>query len=526
MPVSLADVGEQVEDLRLDRDVERGDRLVEDQHARLGRERARDRDALALAAGQRARAGRGSGARRGRPGRPARATRAARARPSTPPRCRRSTSSIACAALWRGSRLEYGSWKTIWTSRRGARRSLGAERAGVERSRPQAVIVPAVGAVEADDHPRDGRLARAGLADDRQRAALGHREVDVVDGDDVAELLAQPAGLEHRLRHGASDRRGSPRQRPRSSRARRQRTSPPSSASSGGRAARQASCARAQRGANAQPGGASNADTGRPGIAASRCAVAVDVGRARRERRGVRVQRVVVEQASAALRLDDLPGVHDRRAVAHRGRELEVVGDEQQRQAALAAQLVEDRHHLGLRGHVERGRRLVGEHQARLAEQRRRDHHALQQAAGQLVRVLREAPLAVVDPDVGAAPRSRARRGLGARARRAARSVSVMKSPIRRTGLMCARGSWKTIATSLAVAAQLAAAEAEHVAAVEADRAARLRAGRQQPRDRPRGHRLARARLADEPDAPRPAPIVSETSCSTVRSSPSTGSRP
>ena len=27
------------------------------------------------------------------------------------------------------------------------------------------------------------------------------------------------------------------------------------------------------------------------------------------------------------------------------------------------------------------------------------------------------------------------------------RSASVMKSPIRRTGLVCARGSWKIIAT-------------------------------------------------------------------------------
>ncbi len=37
----------------------------------------------------------------------------------------------------------------------------------------------------------------------------------------------------------------------------------------------------------------------------------------------------------------------------------------------------------------------------RLDEQRGGDHDALQQAAGQLVRVLREAPLAVGDPDVG-----------------------------------------------------------------------------------------------------------------------------
>ena len=51
----VADVGEQVQHLRLDRHVERGDRLVEDQHPRLGGQRARDRDPLALPAGQRPR---------------------------------------------------------------------------------------------------------------------------------------------------------------------------------------------------------------------------------------------------------------------------------------------------------------------------------------------------------------------------------------------------------------------------------------------------------------------------------------
>ena len=43
-------VAQQVEDLRLDRHVERGDRLVADDQLRRQRERARDADALALAA--------------------------------------------------------------------------------------------------------------------------------------------------------------------------------------------------------------------------------------------------------------------------------------------------------------------------------------------------------------------------------------------------------------------------------------------------------------------------------------------
>jgi len=49
----VPDVGEQVQHLRLDRHVERGDRLIEDQHLRLGGQRPGDRHPLPLPAGQR-----------------------------------------------------------------------------------------------------------------------------------------------------------------------------------------------------------------------------------------------------------------------------------------------------------------------------------------------------------------------------------------------------------------------------------------------------------------------------------------
>ena len=51
-PEVALEVAQQVEDLRLDRDVERRHRLVGDDQLRLQRERARDADALALAAGE------------------------------------------------------------------------------------------------------------------------------------------------------------------------------------------------------------------------------------------------------------------------------------------------------------------------------------------------------------------------------------------------------------------------------------------------------------------------------------------
>ena len=51
-PELLLQVLEQVDDLRLDRDVERGDRLVADDELRVERQRPGDADALALAAGE------------------------------------------------------------------------------------------------------------------------------------------------------------------------------------------------------------------------------------------------------------------------------------------------------------------------------------------------------------------------------------------------------------------------------------------------------------------------------------------
>ncbi len=51
-PELLLQIFEQIDDLRLNRDVERGDRLVGDDEFRTDRERPRDADALALAAGK------------------------------------------------------------------------------------------------------------------------------------------------------------------------------------------------------------------------------------------------------------------------------------------------------------------------------------------------------------------------------------------------------------------------------------------------------------------------------------------
>ncbi len=81
------------------------------------------------------------------------------------------------------------------------------------------------------------------------------------------------------------------------------------------------------------------------------------------------------------------PEIHHRHPVGDLGDHAEVVGDEHHRHAEVVlhgAQQVED---LALRGHVQRGGRLVGDQQLRVAGDRHRDHRPLPHTARQLERV-------------------------------------------------------------------------------------------------------------------------------------------
>ena len=94
----------------------------------------------------------------------------------------------------------------------GARTGFGASL----RTYPLALIPVEVAEVdgargrllEAGDHPQNGRLARAGGAEQREELPVGDLEADVVDGDDVAEGLAQtgePDSRGHRSPGGSKD---------------------------------------------------------------------------------------------------------------------------------------------------------------------------------------------------------------------------------------------------------------------------------------------------------------------------------
>ena len=98
---------------------------------------------------------------------------------------------------------------------------------------------------------------------------------------------------------------------------------------------------------------------------------------------GVGVLRVG-EQVGDVGAFDDLAGIHHQHLVGHLGDHAEIVGDEQDRHAEPALQVAQQIEDLRLDGDVERGGRLVGDQQRRLARQRHRDHDALAHAAGQL----------------------------------------------------------------------------------------------------------------------------------------------
>ena len=109
--------------------------------------------------------------------------------------------------------------------------------------------------------------------------------------------------------------------------------------------------------------------------------------------------RMLANSVARGRLLDDLAGVHHRDLVGATGDDAEVVGDEDHRHVALALLVGEQVEDLRLHGDVERGGGLVGEEQLRAAGQRDGDGDALAHAAGELVRVLVEAPLGLGDAD-------------------------------------------------------------------------------------------------------------------------------
>ena len=241
----------------------------------------------------------------------------------------------------------------------------------------------------------DRALARPRFADQAEHLARRDVEADVVDRAHrpvaPAEVLLQALHAQHRLAHSALQRR------------QRERRPAAMSASGGiavehsgngqGAARREGAAGQRVERARHLAGDRVQASP-RP----ARRAVEGTARQAGEQALRVRMARRPEQRSHVGL-LDHPAGVHDDDPVGDLGDDAEVVGDEQNRHADLAPQLVEQRQDLRLDGDVEGGRRLVGDQQQGVAREGDRDHHPLPHSARQLMRILAEALLRGRDLD-------------------------------------------------------------------------------------------------------------------------------
>ena len=110
----------------------------------------------------------------------------------------------------------------------------------------------------------------------------------------------------------------------------------------------------------------------------------------------VRMRRPVEQFGGRGL-LDLAARIHHDHAAAGLGHDAEIMRDQDHGGAGALFQLQHQVEDLRLDGHIERGGRLVGDQQSRIAGQRRGDHHALAHPAGELMRIVVEAPLGIGD---------------------------------------------------------------------------------------------------------------------------------
>ena len=185
-------VGEQIEDRGLHRDVERGRRLVADDDARIARERARNRDALLQSAGKlpRARAEIALGQPHGFGA-------AIAAAPPSPRRAAKrastTTARSAAAPICARFSAESGFWNTICSdfTCSSLRRVTRAGRAVPSSSS----VAPSSGESRPSKQLGERRLAAAGFADEPERLALREIERDVVHRPH--QFLADAERLRH-----------------------------------------------------------------------------------------------------------------------------------------------------------------------------------------------------------------------------------------------------------------------------------------------------------------------------------------
>ena len=158
--------------------------------------------------------------------------------------------------------------------------------------------------------------------------------------------------------------------------------------------------ARGQRGVKGQPAPRWPGGGTRPGMAGSRSPLRREPRRCREEARAYRDGAAAPSTEAAAPRSAMRPAyittiwLHSSAATPRSW----VMS--RMDKSGVALQRAQQRDDLRLDGHIERGRRLVGDQELRPADERHGDHDALAQAARQLVRILLGAPFGVADADL------------------------------------------------------------------------------------------------------------------------------
>ena len=95
----------------------------------------------------------------------------------------------------------------------------------------------------------------------------------------------------------------------------------------------------------------------------------------------------MVDDLADGAFFDDAAGVHHGNAVGILRNDAHVVRNEEDGGSRLFGHVLENGEHLGLHGHVQGGRRFVGDNQLWLWQERHHDAHALEHAAREFVRV-------------------------------------------------------------------------------------------------------------------------------------------
>src|SRR6185295_1135235 len=177
----------------------------------------------------------------------------------------------------------------------------------------------------------------------------------------------------------------------------------------------------------------------------------------------------------------------------------EIVRDHHDRGVELLAQAIDELEDLRLDGDVERGRRLVGDQQLRVVDERHRDHHALAHTARELVGIGVDAPARLGNADLTEdLDRAVERLRLGHVAVRADGLHQLVADPVERVQRR-QRVLEDHRDVVAAQRAHLGLGRRQEVLAVEQDLARDPRVLRaRQPHHGERRDRLARARLAHD----------------------------